>query len=154
MINNHLALTAQLSEARKRIAELEELLILTEVCAELDIADLRTELANGTPKYTHGIKLKNSRTELRAFIEEAMRNTKTAGFANDAIGIVWKEMIRLAKSDSKPSHVIGYRGKNIEYQGRSYYSRADQRPDKFTKEALTEIFRRQRGAHVDTRDSR
>lgn len=154
MKNDYLVLAAQLTEARKRIAELEEELVITEVCAELDIADLRAELANGAPKGSHAIKLKNSRTELKTLIEDAMRNTNTTSFAVESVGIVWKEMIRLAKLDTKPDHIVGYKARSIEYQGRRYYAHADERPDKFTKEALAEIFRRQRESHVGTRDPR
>lgn len=41
MNHSHVALMAQLAEANKRIAELEEELMITEVWAELEIAELR-----------------------------------------------------------------------------------------------------------------
>jgi hypothetical protein len=62
-------------------------------------------------------------------------------------------MIRLAKLDPKPENVIGYAAdtRSIVYRGKQFYSRKDERPDQFSREALAEAFRRRRNAHANTR---
>jgi Zn-dependent M32 family carboxypeptidase len=150
---NHSALLEQLANAQKRIAELEEALLLTEVCAELDMADLRSELAEKTGATNEKVTFASTRHELKELIEAAIGNTNTKDFGTESVSVVWREMIRLAKLDPKPENVIGYLAdtKCITYRGKRFYSRKDERPDQFSREALAEAFRRRRNAHANTR---
>lgn len=150
---NHLALVEQFANAQKRIAELEEALLLAEVCAELDIADLRAELAEKTGASNEKITFASTRHELKELIEAAIGNTKTRDFGTESVSVVWREMIRLSKLDPKPENVIGYQAETrcITYRGKQFYSHKDERPDQFSREALAEAFRRRRNAHANTR---
>lgn len=89
MSNDYLVLAAQLTEARKRIADLEDELMMSEVCAELEIAELRAGRATNPSKRSRT----NDRTEVFA---EACKRARTPDNARSILDAL-KELARSKK---------------------------------------------------------
>jgi hypothetical protein len=103
MNDSYSFLVAQLTEARKRIAELEEELMISEVCAELEIAELRTALPANPSKRSRT----NDRTEVFA---EAFKRAKVPGNARSILSAL-KE---LARTNAFPQ-LLGYSAPDKEF---------------------------------------
>ena len=96
------------------------------------------------------LRLVQSDHPLKDFIEEAIARVGATSF--DKPEAVWRQLVEMSEEPGAPSHVIGSSPAEqaIKYHGKTYDKSGQS--DFFTRDALAQLFRRQKG-HADQRQS-
>lgn len=138
------ALVALIAKKDQEIEKLQEDNLLLEVCLELEQIERMegTKTAASAPLKLH----RGSREDhyLKGFIEDALAITGATTFDEVDVGAVWRWLITAADTDRAPEHVIGYvpAKRSIKYRGKGYERSG--LFDYFNREALAQLFRRQK----------
>jgi hypothetical protein len=131
----------------EQISKLQEEVWLWEITAELERAE-KANAAAAVPLRLH----RGSRDEhrLKNFIEDALAGTGATTFDDVDVGAVWRWLVAAAGTDDAPEHVIGYlpAKRAIKYRGKGYERSGE--ADYFNREALAQLFRRQK-VHANPR---
>jgi hypothetical protein len=144
------ALIALIARKDQEIEKLQEDNLLLEVSLELEQIERAAgkETAASAPlKLHHGSREDHY---LKGFIEDALAATGAISFDDVDVGAVWRWLVAAADTDRAPEHVIGYvpAKRSIKYRGKGY-ERSGQF-DHFNREALAQLFRRQK-VHANPR---